>query len=473
MLHLRQLVAPLAVVVALASVLRAAPPQVPAPALTADGVFQMAKVWTVHLTFTEEAWNGLVPAPPQVIPVPTRPGFVAAEGKRNGISGFRGLEFQYVKADIEFEDQRFPNVAVRLKGNGTFPPGQRWNKPSLKVDLNKFVKGQKLAGLSTINLHNNITDASMMNEVLAYRLYRDAGVAAPRTSYARVYVTVPNKPARTYLGLYSLVENVDTNFAQAHFKVEGGAIFKPVTMQLFEHVGNDWAAYNQMYDPKTDLTPADKQRVIELADLVWNADDATFTSRIADFVDMPSFANYMAVMVWMANPDTLLRQGQNYYMHLHPTTRKFVFIPWDQDHSWGQFVPFTTPEYQQTLDILHPWSRGLGPAMAAEDPGNRLLERMYRLDAFRKPYLAELSRLTKTVTQPARLVKNFDDLAAALAPIAAQEPVPERVTGFKEAQGTVPFKRPINAAITVVPAKTFITARHASVVAQLKAQGIQ
>ncbi len=112
---------------------------------------------------------------------------------------------------------------MRFKGNGTYNAVPKFGKPSFKIDLNKYVKGQKLAGVSTLNLHSNITDASWMNEVLAYRLYRDAGAPAPRTAYARVYVTIPGSQARKYLGLYSLVENVDTNFfADARYGVPGG-----------------------------------------------------------------------------------------------------------------------------------------------------------------------------------------------------------------------------------------------------------
>jgi len=95
--------------------------------------------------------------------------------------------------------------------------GGEIEKYSFKVDLNKYVKGQKLAGLTSLNLHTNITDASWMNEVLSFRLYRDFGSPAPRTSYARVYVTVPGTHANTYLGLFSIVEDVDSTFGQARF----------------------------------------------------------------------------------------------------------------------------------------------------------------------------------------------------------------------------------------------------------------
>ena len=35
-----------------------------------------------------------------------------------------------------------------------------------------------------------------------------------------------------------------------------GAIFKPVATNLFADLGPDWKRYNQTYDPKTTLTPA-------------------------------------------------------------------------------------------------------------------------------------------------------------------------------------------------------------------------
>src|SRR5439155_2597809 len=136
------------------------------------------------------------------------------EGKRNGLAAAMGIDFEYVKAKLQFEDQVFENVAVRYKGNGTFMDSRGSVKRSLKIDLSKYVKGQKLAGIAKINLHNNVTDPSSMNEPLSYRLYRDAGVPAPRSAYARVFVTVPGKFDKEFFGLYSLVEDIDKHFTE-------------------------------------------------------------------------------------------------------------------------------------------------------------------------------------------------------------------------------------------------------------------
>jgi spore coat protein CotH len=141
-----------------------------------------------------------------------------------------GIDFEYVHADLELGGESFRDVAVRYKGNGTYMDARNSEKKSFKVDLNEFVKGQKIGGLSKLNFHSNITDVAWMNESLAYALYREAGVPAPRTSYVRLEVSVPGTYDHHLLGLYTLVENPDTNWAKEHFDSKKGLILKPVTL---------------------------------------------------------------------------------------------------------------------------------------------------------------------------------------------------------------------------------------------------
>lgn len=331
------------------------------------------------------------------------------EGKRNGIASAFGIDFVYVHADLEFEGRLLKDVAVRYKGNGTFLESRDSLKHSLKIDLNKYVKGQGLGDVKMLTLQNNVTDASIMNEVLAYRLYRDAGVPAPRTAYARVFVTVPGKFDRKYFGLYSLSEAVDKEFAQHHFDTRRGAILKPVTPSLFTDLGADWAAYNQTYDPKAALTDEQKKAVMDLSRLVTQGDDVEFAAHIGESIDLPEFARFMAVMVYLSDLDGILGPGQNLYLHLHPKTRQFQFIPWDQDHSWGQFDR-ASQDQRDKLSIHHPWQ--------GENP---FLDRMFKLEAFKKLYLARLAELSKTIFSPERLARQVDEIAAAIRPAVREE----------------------------------------------------
>jgi spore coat protein H len=331
------------------------------------------------------------------------------EGKRNGIASAFGIEFVYVHADLEFEGRLLRDVGVRYKGNGTFLESRDSIKRSLKIDLNKYVKGQGLEDVRMLTLQNNVTDASLMNEVLAYRLYRDAGVPAPRTTYARVFVTVPGKFDRKYFGLYSLNETVDKHFAEDRFGTKRGALFKPVTSSLFADLGADWSAYKQTYDPKLALYDEQKKAVMDLSRLVTQAEDAEFVARIGEFIDLPEFARFMAVMVYLSDLDGILGPGQNLYLHFHPKTQQFQFIPWDQDHSWGQFER-ASQEQRDKLSIHRPWQGD-----------NLFLERMFKLEAFKKLYLARMDEFSKTVFSPERLARQVDEVAAAIRPAVQQE----------------------------------------------------
>jgi hypothetical protein len=370
--------------------------------ITQAEFFSPTKVWTAHLTLSADAWQAMQP----------RQGagggfgfggsrFLAPPGGRNGVAGRQGIEFDYVRGTLRIDDWTFRDVAVRYKGNGSYLRATRAgsDKISLKVDLNKHVKGQKLAGLTTINFQNNITDVGWMNEVLAYRLYRDAGALAPRTAYAQVYLTIEGQPEKRYLGLYSISENVDENFAEDRFGTRRGAIFKPSTQELFTDWGGDWAAYNQSYDPKTDLTEAQKQRVMAFGRLVSKATDQEFAEQIGDYLDLDDFARYFAVLVWLANHDSLLQNGQNFYTYLHPDTNRMHFIAWDQDFSFGNGR-----------------TSGTGWSIYAAATANRFLRRVYDVEAFRTKYLARLAEFSDGLFVPDRFAQQVAQIGAAIRP---------------------------------------------------------
>lgn len=386
------------------------------------------------------------------------------EGLKNGVAGAMGIDFKHVHAELEFEGVPFHDVAVRYKGNGTFLESRSSLKRSLKIDLKKYVKGRKLAGVSTINLHNNVTDVSWMNEVLAHRAYRDAGVPAPRTSFARVFVTVPGKFDHKYIGLYSIVENIDSNFVEERFGTRKGLLVKPSSPNMFSYLGEDWKPYARPYETKDEPTPEQQRLFINMCKLISTGTDADFAKQIGNYIDVPEFARYMAVLVWIVDFDSLLDMGQNFYMHLDPKTNKFHFIAWDQDHSFGQFGMMGSQDQREQLSINHPW---MGE--------KKFLERMFKLDAFKKPYLTQMARLTNNLFKPERFAQQVDELGKALRPAVEEEAATklakfDKVVAGESIQGNGfgPFPGP-----QIKPIKPFVKARTVAVAEQLagKSQG--
>ena len=201
---------------------------VTSPTFNANDLFSTTKIWTAHLTIQPDQWKVMQP-----IDVDRQAERKAHPEKasKNGYLASQGTEFRYAHGDLDFDGKLFHDVGVRFKGNGTFlnsfPDGSPnrvsgTEKVPYKVHLNEFVKGQKLGGKITIlDFRNNVTDASWMNEVLGYRMYRDAGVPASRTTYARLYLTIPGKVDNRLLGLYSLSEDVGARRFSKNISVMG------------------------------------------------------------------------------------------------------------------------------------------------------------------------------------------------------------------------------------------------------------
>jgi len=408
------------------------------------------------------------------------------DGKRNGLSSARGLEFNYVHADLKLDGESLRDVAVRYKGNGTYMQSSGQVKRPLKVDLNEFVKGQKLAGVSKLNFHNNVTDASSMNEALAYRLYRDAGVPAPRVGYVRLRLNVPQEHTNTVLGLYTLVENVDSHFTEAVLDSKKGLLLKPSTPQLFKYLGEDWEAYKQTYDPKTPVYASQARRVIDFCKLLTDADDAAFAAQAADFVDFDEVSRFLAVTVWISTLDSILGMGQNFLVHLHPKTKKLQLMPWDLDHAFGQFGMRGSQEEREQLSIREAWN-----------PEVRFLNRLMKIPAFEQAYLERLKEFQGSLFQPERLTRQVDELAevirdsvkldgeeklARFDKVVAGEPVPMmgfggggpgRASGPRPESARPGGSRSMGGArgfggSPPKPIKGFVPARYASVAAQLE-----
>jgi DNA-directed RNA polymerase specialized sigma24 family protein len=429
---------------------------------SARDLYQTTNIWTAHLKFSRGQWEALEPERIGALPHFLQPDGTALlrnpKAQRSGLAGVLGWDFDWTHADFEFSSVVFTNVAVRFKGNGTYLGSLfGWKRP-FKVDLNKFVQGQKLGGADELTFNNLVGDHSFMSDALAYEFFRDAGVPAPRTAYAWLTVSVEGKWDRNPLGLYVMVEPVDAAFLAERFSKKT-PLFKPVTYQLFEHLGDDWSAYAAIYDLKTKATAEQQRRVIEFARLVSFANDADFAERLGDFLDLDEFARFVAGEVLLSCYDGIFSTGQNFYLYLDPRSNKFGFIPWDMDLAWGGFFLLGTTKERERASIWHPW---VGQ--------NRFLERVMAVAEFRQLYRTHLEDFSARLFVPERLNQRIDEMAAVLrSPIAAESDF--RMDKFEQAVGRKPVKpSPGNAHGADRPAhqlKHFIEKRSTSVRQQL------
>jgi hypothetical protein len=355
----------------------------------ADDFFGLTKLQELHLTLSEEAWEEMQPLQ-AVRPNPPRdrrPDKEPADPRKAVVSQF-GYEFPYVRGDVEFRGKVYKDVGIRFKGNSAYMASAQGLKRPFKLDFNRHVEGQRFCGLTTLNLTNNAFDASQMREALSYHVYRAAGVPSPRTAYAQVYLTVPNRFEREFVGLYTAIEQIDKTFAKDRFKTGDGLLLKPERLMGLPHFGDDWSAYVERYQPKTAGTEAATRQFMAFTKFLRDADDDAFRKGIAGYIDVDAFLRYVAASVVLANMDSFLSLGHNYYMHVHPETNRVSWLPWDLNLSFGGLM-LMSADHQMDLSIRKP----------SAIP-NRLIERVLSIKEYDEQYRGHLKALITGCFKP-------------------------------------------------------------------------
>ncbi len=452
-----------------------------------DRTFGLTRVWKIHVHVSAENWKAMQPKgggfPMAFGPPP--PGNQAApnnagDGKPkaapsseqkpetpsgNGPGAFRpgsfGYDFEYVKANVELDGQKLSDVGLRFKGNGTYMMSASSRKRPFKIDFNRFVDGQKFHGMQQLNLHNNVMDPTHVRQALSYPVFQTAGVAAPRTAFADVSLTIDGECDHEPLGLYTLVEEIDKAFLRRHFQTDKGMLLKPEGTQGLEYKGEDWAAY-EWFEPKSKPKKGEAQRLIDLTRLIHKADDEQFRREIGSLLDTNQFASFLAANTLLANMDSFLTQVHNYYLYLPPKSDKFVFLPWDLDLSMGAFFIAGSAEQLQDLSISHPH---VGE--------NKLIERLIAWDDFKKTYHEQLRRLTEDCfSENGQTAKSLPIVQAALKELIAQET--KRVAEAQAKQGPRGFGPGFGPGPGgpgmfggQPPLETFLAKRRESILAQL------
>jgi hypothetical protein len=397
--------APLACVLLLVSTLTAA------AADKAAALFGPDKVWTAHLEISSEGWDAMhptrgvglfgVPAPPpgkdkDQPPGPPRGGF--------------GFDFEYVKGQFSFDGRAHKDVGVRFKGNSSYAVTAQGLKRPFKLDFDRFAAGTDFHGLKTINLANNAMDPTQLRESLAYSVFRAAGVPAPRTAFVALTLTVPGRYDKEFLGLYTLIEEVDRSFLGNHFKSGKGLLVKPEGIQGLPYLGRDWKPYQDRYRPKKEPDAREKERLVEFTRLINFADDAEFNKGVGQFLDVDEFLRYLAACSAMVNLDSFVAIGHNYYLYMNPADDRFVIIPWDLNHTFGGLSMAGAADQQMDWAIRRPY---LG--------SNRLVERILAVKEHEDAYRKHLRQLAEKAFTAEKLLAEIELMQKAVRETTEQE----------------------------------------------------
>jgi spore coat protein H len=352
-----------------------------AAAQGADGFFVLDRLHTFHLTIAAPDFQRMPPA------------------GRDGI-------YTEVPAMLSVDDQTWGTVSARYKGNSSYRYAPSALKRSLKLDFGSSTPARTFHGVSELNLNNNAFDPSQMREALAYDVFRRAGQTAPRTTFARVFITVPGRYARQYAGLYTVVEQVDKAFFERQWQRPVGLLLKPEGLAGMPYLGDDWTRYEEPYGSKMAPTSGDAARFIALVKLLNHGSDAEFARRVGEYLDIDAFLEFLACEVVLVNTDSPLTTRRNYWITVHPGTQKIVWIPWDMNMAFAGFKPSDAQ-----FSLRQPTAAGVFP----------LAERMLRIPEFASKYHAAVRELVTTNFTVARISRQIATLESVIRQAAAED----------------------------------------------------
>lgn len=223
------------------------------------------------------------------------------------------------------------NVGFRLRGNTS----RQAAKKSFKVSFNTFDQDQKFFGLEKMNLNGEQNDPSMIRSRLNWRMLRQLGLIASRTSQVRLYVN------GEYRGLYHNVEHIDEEFIEKRFTSDSGNLFKCQYGSNLEYLGPNPDDYKivewnrRRYELKTNEDLDDYRHFAHFIDVLNNSSDEDFPCEIEKVFNVDEYLKTLAYEVISGHWDGYSWNMNNFYMYHHPVENRFYYISYDLDNTLG------------------------------------------------------------------------------------------------------------------------------------------
>lgn len=365
----------------------------------------------------------------------------------------QGLETN-MKATITINDTLvIDTVGVRMKGNSTFSHPN--NKKPFKVSFDEYVNDKLWDGMKSITLNNCYLDPTFMREKLHLDFCREAGIIAPRCTYANVYIN------GVLWGIYSMVESVDKKFLKHRFNNSNGNNFKAVdafTNSIFSDLkwyGPLQSSYSNRYELKTNEEENDWTDLLQLLDTLNN--NVNTERALPTKMNLTTFYKQLAVDQILGNYDSYVGSGRNFYIYNVNKQGKFDWIAWDASLSFGAYPGGPTNPESNSLTYV------------SSTVNRPLVAKIYSVPSFKAAYLSSLCALSKNYFTSARLNLKIDSIANIIRP---------HVTADTKKQYTLAqFETGLTSDQTIsgrrLPGlKAYVTSRAANINTQLTSLGV-
>jgi spore coat protein CotH len=224
------------------------------------------------------------------------------------------------------------------------------------IKFDEFVDGQTYQGYTSIALrtYGASPDAALLQEPLTNYVSRIAGIPATNTAFTGFKINEDEEK------LYVISELVNQVYLNQNFSNPNGVLYKAEIGSTLNYKGDDPSSYTGSFTQQTRNNDADLLPLISFMKFLEKTDDRTFEAELPDWLDVDSFATYLAVNALVVNTDSMIGMNNNFYLYYDDVSGKFSVLIWDANESFGKLGGNTT--FDISLTNIQTGLPGGGPA---------------------------------------------------------------------------------------------------------------
>jgi hypothetical protein len=236
-----------------------------------------------------------------------------------------------VPARVTIDGTIYDDVGLAFRGASSFRMVPAGSKRSLKLNLD-FVHGkQELGGYRTLNLLNANNDPTFVRTVLYSEIARHY-IPAPKTNFTRVVINGEN------WGVYIGAQQFNKEFLNDFYGSTAGARWKvpgsPNGRGGMEYLGDDIAAYTQLYEIKTRDDLARWADLINLFRVLNETPADQLEAALEPILDVDGALRFLALDVALVNSDGYWSRASDYNI-FQAEDGRFHVLPHDMNEALG------------------------------------------------------------------------------------------------------------------------------------------
>ncbi|MDV8070933.1 CotH kinase family protein [Rhodococcus sp. IEGM 1366] len=242
---------------------------------------------------------------------------VRGDGAMPGGEGFTPPEGMEMPEGMELPAGFNPQDA--MAGMGSTASADDPTSLPLLISFDENADGRAYQGMTELSVRPG---SPVVNEAMALSLTADTG--QPTQRYAYTVYSINDSATSTRL----LLEHPDDTYANSLFDSDG-YLYKADANSRFTYAGDDQTAYADQFKQINAVDSGNLQPVISFLKWMDSASAEEFDAHLSDWVDVESFARYLATQNLIVNGDDMSGPGQNYYLWYDLETRKISVVSWD------------------------------------------------------------------------------------------------------------------------------------------------